>query len=139
MTSLRYAVQEAISGDQFLELLSNTSLGPRRPLHDKACIEAMAANGNLLVTAWDGEQLVGVARSMTDFVFACYLSDLAVHEAYQKRGIGRELIHLTQQQLGPHCKLILLAAPAASEYYGPLGFDKNDRCWLLERHVSVKG
>lgn len=136
--SLRYAVNEPISGEQFHQLLRHTSLGERRPLQDQACIDAMAANGNLLVTAWDGDQLVGVARSMTDFVFACYLSDLAVHEAYQKQGIGRELIHLSQQQLGPRCKIILLAAPAASEYYGPLGFEKNNRCWLLERDVSVK-
>ena len=136
--SLRYAINEPISATQFIELLRHTSLGERRPLHDAECMTAMAANGNLLVTAWDGEQLVGVARSMTDFAFACYLSDLAVHEDYQKRGIGKVLIDLSQQQLGPRCKLILLAAPAASEYYGPLGFDKNDRCWTLERDVRIK-
>jgi len=136
--TIEYRINTPISGEQFRQLLSHTSLGPRRPLDDMECINGMAANGNLLVTAWQGGELVGVARSMTDFHFACYLSDLAVHENCQKMGIGKELIRKTQAELGPRCKIILLAAPAASEYYGPLGFDKNDRCWTLERNNSVR-
>ena len=91
----------------------------------------MVENNNLLVTAWDGDLLVGVCRSMTDFHFACYLSDLAVDEDYQSLGIGRELMRMTQQQLGPRCSLILLAAPAANDYYPHVGFENNPRCWVL--------
>ncbi len=47
---------------------------------------------------------------MKDFHFACYLSDLAVDENYQRMGIGIELQRLTQQELGPNCMLILIAA-----------------------------
>ena len=137
--TIEYRINTPISGEQFRELLSHTSLGPRRPLHDQTCIDHMAANGNLLVTAWQDNQLVGVARSVTDFAFACYLSDLAVHEECQRMGIGKELIRLTQAELGPHCKIILLAAPAASEYYGPLGFEKSERCWTLARDAVVAG
>lgn len=92
----------------------------------------MIANSNLTVSAWKGELLVGIARCVTDFHYACYLSDLAVHKDYQRKGIGRELQALTQQQLGPRCKLILIAAPAAAEYYGPLGYTHNERCWVLD-------
>jgi ribosomal protein S18 acetylase RimI-like enzyme len=49
----------------------------------------MLANSNLLVTAWAGQQLVGIARSITDFHYCCYLSDLAVDVAYQQQGIGK--------------------------------------------------
>ena len=92
----------------------------------------MLANSNLLVSAWLGDTLVGVARSVTDFHFACYLSDLAVCQSQQKRGIGKVLQRLTCEQLGPECRLILIAAPAADDYYGHVGFTRNRRCWVLE-------
>ena len=77
------------------------------------------------------EKLVGVARSVTDFEFCCYLSDLAVDQAYQKRGIGRELIRLTQSRLGKKAKLILLSAPKAEGYYPKIGFDQHRSAWVL--------
>jgi predicted N-acetyltransferase YhbS len=97
----------------------------------------MLANSNLVVSAWDNGQLVGISRCVTDFHYACYLSDLAVAASHQKLGIGKRLLQLTQDQLKPHCKLILLAAPAANEYYEPLGFAHNPRCWVLDRDQSV--
>jgi len=77
----------------------------------------MLDHANLLVTAWSGDRLIGVARSVTDFHFCCYLSDLAVAVDFQRQGIGKELMRLTQAELGPRCTLILLSAPAAVDYY----------------------
>lgn len=134
---IEYKVNEPITADQFVDLLNRSTLGERRPVHDRACMEGMVANGNLLVTAWDAGELVGVARSVTDFHYACYLSDLAVRQSHQRQGIGKQLQVLTQQQLGPRCKLILLAAPAANEYYEHIGFTNNPRCWVLERGKSI--
>jgi len=54
---------------------------------------------------------------VTDFHYACYLSDLAVSYDHQHQGIGKQLQIITQQQLGPHCKLVLISAPAANNYY----------------------
>ena len=100
-------------------------------------MEGMISNSNLTVSAWDSEKLVGISRCMTDFHYACYLSDLAVSEQYQKMGIGKQLQILTQKQLGPRCKLILIAAPAANSYYEHVGFSNNPRCWVLERDAGV--
>ena len=100
-------------------------------------MEGMISNSNLTVSAWDSEKLVGISRCMTDFHYACYLSDLAVSEQYQKMGIGKQLQILTQKQLGPRCKLILIAAPAANSYYEHVGFSNNPRCWVLERDANV--
>jgi GNAT superfamily N-acetyltransferase len=97
----------------------------------------MVKNSNLMVTAWHGEELIGIARSMTDFHYACYLSDLAVHRDYQKCGVGKKLQAITQEKLGPKCKLILLAAPAANSYYEHIGFSNNQRCWVLDREQSI--
>jgi predicted N-acetyltransferase YhbS len=136
--NLEYKVNEPITVDQFMELLDESTLGERRPVQDRACMEGMVANSNLTVTAWDEGKLVGVARSMTDFHYACYLSDLAVRKAYQKSGIGKRLQIVTQQQLGPRCRLILIAAPAANAYFEHIGFTNNPRCWVLERDESIK-
>ncbi|WP_235906765.1 GNAT family N-acetyltransferase [Pseudomonas saliphila] len=102
-------------------------------------MEGMISNSNLTVTAWEGETLVGIARSVTDFHYAYYLSDLAVCRSRQDRGIGRQLQIITQNQLGPRCKLILIAAPSANSYYEYIGFTNNPRCWVLERATRIRG
>jgi predicted N-acetyltransferase YhbS len=94
-------------------------------------MEGMVEHADLMVTAWDGDKLVGVARAITDFYYACWLSELAVDRAYQRRGIGKALVAHIQSALGPHCKLRLIAAPAAADYYSHIGFERNSRCWEI--------
>jgi len=127
---IEYRHGNAPDTDAFIELLRASTLGQRRPIDDRARMEAMLANANLIVTAWDGEQLVGVARSLSDFSYATYLSDLAVRFSHQKQGIGRELIRRTQQA-GGQAKVILLAAPAAQEYYPRIGMERHPSAWTL--------
>ena len=135
--SIEYKINESVTTDQFVELLKASLLGERRPIEDRECMEGMISNSNLTVSAWHDGQLVGIARSVTDFHYACYLSDLAVSLQYQNSGIGKQLQVLTQEQLGPKCKLILIAAPAANHYYEHIGFSHNPRCWVLERDSSI--
>ncbi|GKT12240.1 MAG: hypothetical protein ISEC1_P1215 [Thiomicrorhabdus sp.] len=135
---IKYKTNTPITTDQFIELLQASTLGERRPIDDRDCMEGMVNNSNLVVTAWDGDLLVGIARCMTDFHYACYLSDLAVHQDYQKTGIGKQLQTLTQEQLGSKCKLILIAAPDANAYYQQIGFTLSERCWVLNRDQSIQ-
>ena len=135
--SISYKVNKVITSDEFIALLQSSTLAERRPVDDQVCIEGMIKNSNLLVTAWDGNKLIGIARSITDFHYACYLSDLAVDKKYQKRNVGKKLQSLTQEQLGSKCKLILIAAPAVNSYYSHIGFTNNDRCWVLERSEKI--
>lgn len=132
-----YRLDHPITAEQFIDLLQRSTLAERRPVDDIACMDGMVNNSNLMVTAWDNDRLIGVARSMTDFHYACYVSDLAVDQAYQRGGIGRELLRLTQAQLGPRCNVILVAAPAANDYYGRIGFSSNPRCWVLGREQKI--
>ena len=136
--NIEYKINTPVSVDQFIELLKASTLAERRPTEDRACMEGMLNNSNLVITAWSEEELIGIARSMTDFHYACYLSDLAVSKKYQKNGIGKKLQVITQEQLGPRCKLILLAAPAANSYYEHIGFVNNKRCWVLEREQRIR-
>ena len=136
--NIEYQINTPVSADEFIELLRDSTLGERRPIEDRECMEGMVKNSNLIVTAWDGEKLIGIARSVTDFHYACYLSDLAVASKYQNKGIGKKLQVITQEQLGPKCKLILIAAPAANSYYEHIGFTNNPRCWILEPEQSIR-
>jgi ribosomal protein S18 acetylase RimI-like enzyme len=136
--NIEYKINEPITTDQFISLLKASTLGERRPVDDKECMDGMIKNSNLTVSAWHNGELVGIARSVTDFHYACYLSDLAVSSEYQKCGIGKLLQSLTQEQLGSKCKLILIAAPAANKYYEHIGFNHNPRCWVLERESKIR-
>lgn len=135
--TLTYTSRREISADVFVDLLRRSTLGERRPIADRAAIEAMLTHANLLCTAWDGETLVGVARSLTDFSFCCYLSDLAVDVAYQRRGVGVGLIRETQARLGDSAKIILLSAPAATGYYPKIGFEPHPSAWILPARGRV--
>jgi len=112
------------------ELYRASTLGERRPVDDRERMQRMLLNANLVVTAWDGALLVGIARSLSDFSYATYLSDLAVRVSHQKQGIGRELIRRTQQ-LGGQATVVLLSAPKAVEYYSRIGMKPHPSAWTL--------
>ncbi|CAN5674915.1 GNAT family N-acetyltransferase [soil metagenome] len=134
---LRYSTTDTISPELFRDLLLRSTLAERRPVHDMACLQGMLKHADLLVTCWDGEQLVGLARSVTDFSYCCYLSDLAVDQQCQRAGIGTELIRRTQEKLGRLCKIILLSAPAAVDYYPRIGFTSHPSAWIMS-HGELK-
>ena len=127
---IEYKVNFPISPAQYIELLAHTSLGERRPLADIERIGEMLHNTNLLITAWQGEQLIGLARSFTDFAYCCYLCDLAVHDDFQRQGIGQELINRTKAALHSQAKIVLLAAPKAVDYYPHIGFEQHMSAWV---------
>lgn len=107
--------------------------GIRRPTKDLARIERMFANANLVLSAWHEGKLVGVCRALTDFSYCCYLSDLAVDKAFQKHGIGRELIARVRSAIGEEVALVLLSAPEAMEYYPKVGFEKIENGFIIKR------
>lgn len=131
--SIEYFHDRKITSAQFTDVLRSSTLAERRPVHDLERISSMLAHANLVCTAWDGDVLVGVSRSLTDFSYCCYLSDLAVDVSYQKAGIGRRLVELTRSRLHPQCKIILLAAPKAEGYYPRIGFHHFHSAWVLSR------
>src|SRR5580704_3761233 len=116
--------------DAVIGLYRASTLGERRPVDDRERMAAMLRNANLVVTAWDGELLVGIARSVSDFSYATYLSDLAIRQSHQKQGIGRELIRRTQAH-GGRASIILLSAPKAVDYYPRIGLKAHTSAWTL--------
>lgn len=109
------------------------SSGIIRPTSEPERIKKMIENASLIITAWDGDQLVGIARCMSDFSYCCYLSDLAVKKEYQDQKIGKTLIEKVRREIGDLCSLVLLSAPQAMEYYPKVGFDKAENAFLIKR------
>jgi GNAT superfamily N-acetyltransferase len=113
-----------------LAVYHSSGLAQRRPVADEKRFAAMIRNANLVVVCRAGDALVGIARSVSDFSYVTYLSDIAVAGLYQRRGIGRALIEATRQE-APQAKIVLLSAPAARDYYPHIGFTRHDSAWVL--------
>jgi predicted N-acetyltransferase YhbS len=137
MNNIIYQVERNLDPSEFIDVLNRSTLGERRPVNDVDRINKMCENANLIVTARLDGNLIGIARSITDFVYCTYLSDLAVDKEFQKKGIGKRLIEETKKQ-SPLAKLILLSAPAAIEYYPKIGMKKHDYCFILDDIKELK-
>jgi predicted N-acetyltransferase YhbS len=134
---ITYQIEKNLKAEEFIDVLNKSTLGERRPVDAPERILKMLEHGNLIITARENNVLIGVARSLTDYVFCTYLSDLAVDQAYQKQGIGKELIRLTKLKT-PRAKLILLSAPKAVEYYPKIGMKKWEQCYVLDNVQDLK-
>ena len=132
-----YKVEKNLDPLEFIDVLNRSTLGERRPVNDFERIKNMCENANLIITARLDKKLIGVARSVTDFVYCTYLSDLAVDQQYQRKGIGKKLIEETKK-LTPQAKLILLSAPFAVEYYPKIGMKKHEHCFILDDIKELK-
>ena len=134
---IEYRLGNTLDLDTVIELYRASTLGERRPVDEPDRMGRMLDAANLVVSAWDGGTLVGIARSLTDFCYCTYLSDLAVRLSHQRFGIGKELMRRTQAE-APRAMLILLAAPKAVDYYPHVGFTRHESAWILRPGESVR-
>ncbi|MEI2725478.1 MAG: GNAT family N-acetyltransferase [Verrucomicrobiota bacterium] len=134
---ISYQLGNDLALEVVLELYRASTLGERRPVDDPERMALMLRHANLVVTAWEGDLLVGIARSVSDFSYCTYLSDLAVRRSHQRRGVGRELIRRTRER-GGQATVILLSAPAAVEYYPRVGFTHHPHAWLLASDAQLR-
>lgn len=128
---IQYKINAKVKADSVIEVFRSS--GINRPIDDSTRIQLMIDNSNLIITAWDGIELIGIARSVTDYNYCCYLSDLAVKKEYQKSGIGKTLIELTQNTIGDQTMLLLLSAASVIEYYPKTGFEKVENGFIIKR------
>jgi len=129
--SVSYVEAPAVSARQLAELFRSS--GIRRPVDDLLRLEKMLEYANLLIGAYVGGRLVGIARALTDFSYCCYLSDLAVAKEYQHYGIGRELVERVKRRVGDQSMLLLLSSPEAMGYYPKVGLEPVANGWIIKR------
>ncbi|MGB4793306.1 MAG: GNAT family N-acetyltransferase [Lactococcus chungangensis] len=129
--SISYLNNKKITAQELSVLFQSS--GIHRPTDDTKRLSTMIENASIIWTAWDDNRLVGIARALTDFSYACYLSDLAVDINYQKQGIGKTLINKIRDQIGSDVSLLLLSAPSAMSYYSKTQFENVDNAFLIKR------
>ncbi len=132
-TELVYQTEPDLGPDEMIDVLGRSGLAARRPAGDAARIGRMLRGASLTITARAGNELVGVARALTDFAYCCYLSELAVDRDWQRKGVGRELVRRVHQAAGEESNLVLLAAPGADAFYDRCGLVKFDNAWGIRR------
>jgi len=138
ISAVRYKRDISLDLDQFIELYRSSTLAERRPADDRDVMRQMMENASLTITAWEGDALVGISRTLTDFGYVAYLADLAVVKSHQQQGIGKRLVQETQAALGPRCMVVLLSAPDANEFYPHIGFDHHPRAWVLPEGTTAE-
>lgn len=130
------AREEGLFGaDDYIDIVRRSGL--ERPLDDRDRVARMVAHSNLLVTAREAAdgRLVGLARSVTDFAFCCYLSDLCVDEGWKGKGIGRALIGETKRIVGARSMLLLLSAAEPMTYYPAIGMAPVGNGFIIRREA----
>lgn len=131
--AILYACEPDLSVSEFAQVLRESGLDAIRPVDDEARLQRMITGAGLVMTARrdvEGKPLVGVARSVTDFSWCAYLSDLAVSSKAQGLGIGQGLIDATRRALGPEVSLMLASVPDAVGFYERIGMNRiSDAFW----------
>jgi ribosomal protein S18 acetylase RimI-like enzyme len=134
---ITYQTEPNLSVAEFKDILERSTLGERRPIDEPDRLEKMCENADIMLTARFEGKLVGISRSLSDFTYATYLSDLAVDVEFQHLGIGKRLIAETKKLI-PDGKLILLAAPAAREYYPKIGMTQFEYAFYIDNLNELK-
>ena len=104
--------------------------------HDKTRdikrLKAMVENSQVVVTAWDGELMVGFARCVTDLVFNGQINNVVVDLRYRGNGIGRDLIQRILES-SKEVTYILRGDPENQGFYKSIGFKYTDLCLVYKR------
>lgn len=108
------------------------SVGWEARIIDQARLRQQVVGAMFVVSAWEGNVLVGFARAISDGATNAYISTVAVLPARQGQGIGRELIRrLTSAREGIH--FVLHALPAVQPFYLKCGFQQADDMLRIPR------
>lgn len=86
----------------------------------------------LVLTAWTGDRLVGLARVLTDGEYTAYLCDLAVEPDVQGGGVGRQIIDEVLRRCAG-TELVLRDSNLSTGFYARLGFEPVENAWV--RHA----
>jgi GNAT superfamily N-acetyltransferase len=130
MSDIVYARETGLSVEDYVDVVGHSALGPSRPLADAERVAAMIAGSGLVVTARLDGRCVGVARCLADFAWVAYCADLAVHEGFQGRGIGKGLLAKVKEELGDGVGIALISVPGAVSFYEGIGLQRQaDAFW----------
>ncbi|MGA6827707.1 GNAT family N-acetyltransferase [Nitrospira sp. NS4] len=127
-TTLTFSEKKTLDPQQLLSLFRQAPWAKGRTLEDA---REMLRHTDLALCAWDGEQLVGFGRVLTDFVYRATIWDVIVDQAYQKQGIGSEIV----QRILHHPRLkkveLFWLCTRRPGFYEKLGFNSGEQTGMV--------
>ena len=122
--------EEHITADEYINFLKRTDLGKQYPKERfRERIEKLVGNVSIsLVARNENNTVVGVLFGLTDFAYWLYVTDLGVDRAYERQGIGKQLMKTAHKIAGGEkdIALYLIANENAVPFYEKLGMKKAD-------------
>jgi GNAT superfamily N-acetyltransferase len=108
------------------------AVGWYRKAGDVPRLARMLEGTTQMVSAWDGERMVGFARAISDQAYNGYISSVAVHPRWQGKGLGERLIQALMAQ-NDEIKFVLTAVPGIHGFYEGLGFTTDPEAMVRYR------
>lgn len=94
--------------------------------------EKIIKKSSSIITCWDNNSLIGMARSLSDEVRWATIIDVLVHPKYKGKGIGSKIIKSLLEQPEMYVRTIYLATPDKEDFYNKLGFETvNEHCCYM--------
>jgi N-acetylglutamate synthase-like GNAT family acetyltransferase len=127
-TAVTFSDKKDLAPEQLLKLFQQAPWAKGRTLDDA---REMLRHTDVALCAWDGDQLVGFARALTDFVYRATIWDVIVDKAYQKQGIGTEIV----QRILHHPRLkkveLFWLCTRRPSFYEKLGFSSKEQTGMV--------
>lgn len=113
MVEIKLHTERPIDALLLTQLYRHVGWWPNRRAEDLARV----LNLGLAVGAWDGEELIGFARAVSDGIFRAYIEDVVVHEKYRGHGIGEAIIAALMDELSSVETVSLFCEPSLVSFY----------------------
>jgi len=126
-----YQLETDLPLREYIDILESSGLAKPRPMNDIDHMHRMIMGSNMIVTAREDGELVGVLRALTDYCYRTFIADLAVTKDRQGHGIGKSLIQKARE-IVPEARLFLFSAEDAEGFYQKQGFQLHERCYQLK-------
>lgn len=127
-SAVTYSTKELPEAGQLLRLFHQAPWAKSRSL-DKT--QDMLRHTDLTVCAWDGDQLIGFGRVLTDFIYRATIWDVIVDKAYQGQGVGTEIV----QRILNHPRLkrveLFWLCTRRPGFYERLGFSSKEQTGMV--------
>ena len=129
--------QERLSPEEYIDFLKRTDLGSQYPKERfEERVARLLKNATISLAARNESGiLVGVLLGLTDYAYWLYVTDLGIDRAYERQGIGSELMRTAHELAGGEkdIAVYLIANEEAIPFYEKLGMKKSDEVMEYNR------
>jgi len=133
--AITFAEKKDLDPTKLVRLYHQAPWAKGRTLEDA---REMLRHTDVAVTAWDGDLLIGFGRVLTDYVYRATIWDVIVDKAYQRQGIGADIV----QRILNHPRLkkveLFWLCTRMPGFYEKLGFSSKEQTGMV-RSRSKQG